>query len=124
MFFEEIFARTESGLNGMSSGEPSAAIQVRLVSCKWLADARFNAERSCTQRVYHYLLPLRWLPDGKELEQWWLDDEIDATDIEAVGNHKNRAMSRPPSNALRMVKRRCAMQNVSNYLLKSFPVSL
>ena len=33
-------------------------------------DESFHAERSCTQLVYHYLLPLRWLPEGDLLEEW------------------------------------------------------
>lgn len=36
---------------------------------------RLHAERSCTQRVYHYLLPLSWLPDGEAAKTWWRSGE-------------------------------------------------
>jgi tRNA U38,U39,U40 pseudouridine synthase TruA len=32
--------------------------------------SKFHAEKDCTQRVYHYLLPLRWLRDFSDAEQW------------------------------------------------------
>jgi len=31
---------------------------------------RLHAERACTQRVYHYLFPLSWLPNGITAEEW------------------------------------------------------
>ena len=30
-----------------------------------------HAERSCTQLIYHYALPLQWLPQYEEVEEWW-----------------------------------------------------
>jgi tRNA U38,U39,U40 pseudouridine synthase TruA len=53
-------------------------LDVRLISGILLSSSgktktRFHAEGDCTQRAYHYLLPLQWLPDGKEIEDWWLD---------------------------------------------------
>lgn len=39
--------------------------RVRIHTCKMLAsDVTMHAERSCTQLVYHYLVPLSWLSDG------------------------------------------------------------
>lgn len=32
--------------------------------------SKFNAEGSCTQFTYHYLLPIQWLPQGAEAENW------------------------------------------------------
>jgi hypothetical protein len=38
---------------------PESAMQVRCLACKKLdPDVSLHAERSCTQYVYHYLLPL------------------------------------------------------------------
>ena len=81
------------------------AVCVELLSCKWLPpDTRLHAERSCTQRVYHYLLPLRWLPDGAALERWWLDRAV-AKRSAAAGGHADRARSRPPpGSALHRLK--------------------
>jgi len=36
-------------------------------------NANFAAEKSCTQRVYHYLLPLDWLEGGDAARAWWLE---------------------------------------------------
>ncbi|CAJ1964640.1 unnamed protein product [Cylindrotheca closterium] len=47
----------------------------------------FHAEKECTQRVYHYLLPLSWLPDGALLESW-------------CRNYDDQAKPAPPSDAL------------------------
>jgi tRNA U38,U39,U40 pseudouridine synthase TruA len=30
-----------------------------------------HAERSCTQLIYHYVLPMRCLPHYEEVEEWW-----------------------------------------------------
>jgi tRNA U38,U39,U40 pseudouridine synthase TruA len=74
---------------------------IALRGCKLLAcDAKFHAERSCTQRIYHYLLPLTWLQDGLAMEQWWLEQG----GLGDVGPHRNRAAKRPPSDALRAMK--------------------
>ncbi|KAL3935550.1 MAG: hypothetical protein SGBAC_008952 [Bacillariaceae sp.] len=50
-------------------------------------DFPFHAEKDCTQRVYHYLLPLSWLPDGSFLESW-------------CQNYDDQSKPAPPSNAL------------------------
>ena len=34
---------------------------------------RLHAERSCTQRIYQYLLPVSWLPNGLHIQNWCLD---------------------------------------------------
>ena len=74
---------------------------ISLRGCKLLpCDSKFHAERSCTQRVFHYLLPLIWLPDGPEMEKWWLEQG----GLGDIGPHRNRAAKRPPSDALRAMK--------------------
>ena len=35
--------------------------------------AKFHAEKDCTQRVYHYLLPLHWLKDDEDAKEWLLE---------------------------------------------------
>jgi tRNA U38,U39,U40 pseudouridine synthase TruA len=48
-------------------------VSSKLVQCTPLPpETILHAEGDCTQRIYHYLLPLSWLPDGEKLEAWWL----------------------------------------------------
>ncbi len=93
-------------------GEPGNA---RLLAGRLLdKDCRFHAERACTQRIYHYLLPLSWLPDGDQLEEWWRQPE--AHDIDAInsphdqmkrhGNHRHnifaKKLAKPPPSLRRL----------------------
>lgn len=74
---------------------------IRLEACKLSTSEKLiHAEQSCTQRVYQYLLPLRWLPDGDLLEQWWIQ-----TSVAEIGSHTNRSTQRPPSTSLLKMKR-------------------
>ena len=80
---------------------PGGTVQVE--ACKLLSlqyGKLLHCEQMCTQRVYHYLLPLRWLPDGKDLEQWWIETSIPEDD---QGN-TNKSSVRPPSEALKRMK--------------------
>jgi tRNA U38,U39,U40 pseudouridine synthase TruA len=43
---------------------------VRVFAFK-LLESTLLVERQCTQHVFHYLLPLSWLPDCKDIESWW-----------------------------------------------------
>lgn len=77
--------------------------KVQLEACKLLSlqgGKVLHCEQMCTQRVYHYLLPLRWLPDGEDLEKWWMDTGV----IEAGDGHTNKSSVRPPSMALKRMK--------------------
>lgn len=58
-------------------------------------DFSFHAEKYCTQRIYHYLLPLSWLPDGELLASW-------------CKNYDDESKPPPPSDAL--AKLRDALQ--------------
>ena len=114
-----------------SSTSSEQELDVRLISGILLSSSgktktRFHAEGDCTQRAYHYLLPLQWLPDGKEIEDWWLDcsrsddnpttkdderqqqqDELQRPKKQRYNNNNNnkhnfRGALKPPS--LRMLK--------------------
>lgn len=37
------------------------------------SSSNFHAEKDCTQRVYHYLLPLHWITDGDVAKEWLLE---------------------------------------------------
>jgi FkbM family methyltransferase len=55
----------------MDTPETSLILDVRVLSAESLpTSTRFHAEQSCTQRAYHYLLPLEWLEDGCEAQDW------------------------------------------------------
>ena len=54
--------------------------------------SRLNAETSCTQYIYHYLLPLSWLPGGQEATTWWLQKEREAS---SAGEHISRSKTKP-----------------------------
>ena len=48
----------------------------KVFACRLMdRDLKFHAERSCTQRIYHYILPLSWLPDGDKIKEWWYEPE-------------------------------------------------
>ena len=50
------------------------AMDVRILDVETVpAAANFHAEKHCTQRVYHYLLPLRWLTFGDDAREWLLE---------------------------------------------------
>lgn len=72
-FLQSLLERTASNLERTTDND---SVQVRLFACKWLPmdQKLLHAEMDCTQRVYHYLLPVRWLPDGLELERWLVED--------------------------------------------------
>ena len=48
------------------------SISIRMWACKLLhSDITLHAERSCTQIVYHYLVPLAWMPGASLLQSEW-----------------------------------------------------
>jgi tRNA U38,U39,U40 pseudouridine synthase TruA len=109
LFLNRLLMKTNEELS-----KASEDCEIRVEGCKLLSsDANFHAERSCTQRVFHYLMPLRWLPDGLEIEQWWLENGLDDH-----GPHRNRAASRPPSDALRVMKE--ALRSAESPILEQY----
>jgi hypothetical protein len=94
-FLNDILIHTNSIL-------PSKVQFIRLHGIKLLpSHSKFHAERCCTQRIYHYILPLRWLPNGSDLERWWIENNV----VDDIGPHRNRATKRPPSDALTLLKK-------------------
>lgn len=60
-----VVTSTQEALDGISSG-------VALHCCRPLArDKPLHAEHSCTQHIFHYLLPMKWLPDHESLLAWY-----------------------------------------------------
>lgn len=116
---EEVLEVANAQLGKM---RPEYAIDI--CSFSLLENDGLNAERGCTQRVYHYLLPLKWLPGGNAVSKWWLDQhEKQDSQQQArekskrgrktfggVGTGEFRAKEPPPEPTLRLLKDtlRCA----------------
>ena len=100
-FLKYIMERTNELLLGLQT--PSS-LMVQLEACKILAPSGrqknlVHGEQSCTQRVYHYAMPLRWLPDGLALEEWWIRSAVPVE-----GSHTNKSTERQPSESLKGMK--------------------
>ena len=92
------------------------AINIRILEISYLNSSTFHAENSCTQYIYHYLLPLKWLQDGEQIEQWWLLSESEnnikeadngkrtTTSSEMKKQHPGTFRSQPPSASLKMLR--------------------
>jgi len=104
VFLERLLESTNRILKRMKDDEDiSPIITVQVEACKLLSlrDGKLlHCEQMCTQRVYHYLLPLRWLPDGDKLERWWIETSVG----EDENGNTNKSYVRPPSDALRKMK--------------------
>jgi tRNA U38,U39,U40 pseudouridine synthase TruA len=74
---------------------------IKLFTCQLLGqDSKMHAERSATQYIYHYLLPLSWLPDATLLQDWWDSAEI----ISSVDTHVGKKLSSKPPDPIRQLK--------------------
>lgn len=70
-------------------------------------ERKLHAEMDCTQRTYHYILPLSWLEGGDEISSWWIDNQklvsnstFDETKISFKSRGENRAKMPPPNDTL------------------------
>ena len=74
-------------------------LSVRVSSISQLPSSLFHAENSCTQYIYHYMMPLKWLKGGDAIQQWWLRSEH-TRDKQRIPNNFN---SKPPNNSLKIL---------------------
>ena len=79
--------------SGILATNSNNDISVHLLGCQPLTSP-MHAEGDCTQRVYHYLLPLSWLPNGKAIQTWWLQEGQNSTGV-SLG---------PPGKTLRLLR--------------------
>jgi tRNA U38,U39,U40 pseudouridine synthase TruA len=85
-------------------------INIQILEISNVSASTFHAENSSTQYVYHYLLPIKWLTDGAELERWWLLSESENDTIEGVTpsdlkrKHPGTFRSQPPSASLKILR--------------------
>jgi tRNA U38,U39,U40 pseudouridine synthase TruA len=90
-FSSKLLETANRHLQDTTDDAPTDHFSIRLVAGTTLpSDRTFHAEQDCTQRIYHYLLPLSWLPDGEKLESWWLQH--------------NPPHPEPPSDSLRRLR--------------------
>lgn len=111
-FWKRVF---QSLRQQLSEDESTSGVQ--LLACR-LMDKEivpFHAERSCTQRIYHYVLPLSWLPDADILTEWWHQPDNGKKQQQQdqrnnlYSNYPQKA-SKPPTDTLKLLKEalRCA----------------
>jgi tRNA U38,U39,U40 pseudouridine synthase TruA len=68
---QDVLQELPDTVSAVSSDQQQHAL-IRLWACKLLhADVSLHAERSCTQMVYHYLVPFAWMPDADRLLTEW-----------------------------------------------------
>ena len=104
LFLQKLVQSTNANLK---RAVESNGLAITLLACKLLdSDSRLHAERSCTQRVYHYLMPLRWLPGGAQLETWWIHCKKHETlsPSDQAKHHISRVQTRPPNDTLLLLK--------------------
>jgi hypothetical protein len=81
----------------------SDATAVRVCSVKWLApQITLHAERSATQMVYHYIMPISWLPDCEQLLRWTQCLDENQVYVEALSDGST---TRWPPESLKRFKR-------------------
>jgi hypothetical protein len=118
IFLERLIHSTNRILTD-NNADTTTPLTVQLEACKLLSHQYgklLHCEQMCTQRVYHYLLPLRWLPDGKQLETWWIETSVPD---DGTGN-TNKSSVRPPSEALKRMKqflRSAEAERLDRYLV-------
>lgn len=105
-----VFDETTCTRNGTNDNS-TICISIRIIDISFLSSSTstFHAENSCTQFAYNYILPLKWLKDGDQLEEWWLrnedqsanenDTDTDRPDIDR--KHPGSFRTKPPSNSLK-----------------------
>lgn len=114
---EQIADKISENLSSVDMTEFQSRLQrtalsdVQLLSIENVPDnSNLHAEMSCTQRAYHYILPLRWLEGGKEVEEWWLNNRAQmiqsmSDNNELFGfNGEIKAKTPPPNDVLKKLK--------------------
>ena len=56
-----------------SANNDEERMNVRVLASERISsEMNLHAESACTQRAYHYVLPISWLPDGDAAAEWWV----------------------------------------------------
>jgi FkbM family methyltransferase len=119
---EEVVSRMQEIVDSAETDHNDNSVQV--LGLEQLAvSTKFHAERSCTQQAYHYMLPLRWLNDGEEAEEWAREINFQETAIKSSG-HQGRARDGSTPVALVRLKealKQAESRNCSNKVLSAGP---
>ena len=75
------------GVNAQLGGGDSPARV--LAAARLPPSSRLHAEASSTQIAYHYLLPLSWLPEGRDADTWLSKSETRPQNISQAQTPKN-----------------------------------
>jgi FkbM family methyltransferase len=93
-----------------NTGTPEISLDVRVLSAESLPiSTRFHAEQSCTQRAYHYMLPLEWLEDGSEAQDWCFKQKQNRQGGQRT--HQPRGMVETPVALLKLKE---ALRNIES----------
>lgn len=68
------------------------------------AEHKLHAERSATQYIYHYMLPLSWLPDAEAFYDWWSLTEALPNGPNGHHQHTGRKLASKTPQSLRTLK--------------------
>jgi FkbM family methyltransferase len=83
-------------IKSINNGLPEQSVQALQVT-ELSSKSRLRADTSCTQYIYHYLMPLAWLPGGQEATTWWLEKEkAQSNNSGGGGGHVSRITTKPP----------------------------
>jgi hypothetical protein len=86
----EVLERIRDELPGTNT------MQVERMKMMLGSEIKLHSELGCTQRIYHYLVPLSWLPDGDLLQQWWK-----SSDKVLQSNKSMKKVQKPPESLRR-----------------------
>lgn len=89
--------------NKLQSQIPQAELfDLQIVGTK--RGTKLHAEKSATQYIYHYLLPLSWLPEGDAMRAWWQSSPEDPQKTKSQQFHQKRKIRSQPPESLKRLK--------------------
>jgi FkbM family methyltransferase len=62
-----------------------------------MLSTKFHAEQSCTQRSYHYLIPLHWIDNSTETLEWVINKATTKYDTSTSNESRTTHKTTPPS---------------------------
>jgi tRNA U38,U39,U40 pseudouridine synthase TruA len=57
-----------------------------------------HAEQSCTQHVFHYLVPLEWLPDAQDVLSWYQENKQNRPKQQQSGSNNSKRTAMFPAS--------------------------
>ncbi|KAL3935503.1 MAG: hypothetical protein SGBAC_008990 [Bacillariaceae sp.] len=78
--------------------------QAELFDLQRIRPAKLHAEKSATQYVYQYLLPLSWLPEADAIREWWQSAPDDPQEAKSTQFHQKRKLKVRPPESLKRLK--------------------